>query len=265
MKTIVITGSTDGIGKLTAFKLAKDQHQILIHGRNQDKIDQTVQGIKDNSKNDNISGLHADLSDFDSIRKISAHLIETLSKVDVLINNAGVFKSKMAHNANNLDIRFAVNLLAPQLLTEKVLPILKNSDAPRVINLSSAAQSPVELDALEGKKSLSTQEAYAQSKLALTMWSFYLAQQYDFLNVIAVNPGSLLNTRMVQEAYGQSWSPADKGAKILHQLALSKEYESSSGKYFDNDKGVFAQTHADAYDAQKIEALVETMNKIVPL
>ncbi|MEL6484571.1 MAG: SDR family NAD(P)-dependent oxidoreductase, partial [Bacteroidota bacterium] len=181
------------------------------------------------------------------------------------INNAGVFKSKIAQNADNLDIRFAVNLFAPYLLTQKVLPLLKNSDAPRVINLSSAAQSAVELDALEGKKSLSTQEAYAQSKLALTMWSFYLAKQYDFLNVIAVNPGSLLNTRMVQEAYGQSWSPADKGAKILHQLALSKEYESSSGKYFDNDRGVFAQAHADAYDAQKIEGLVQTMNKIVPL
>lgn len=192
-------------------------------------------------------------------------MVETLSKVDVLINNAGVFKSSINRNANNLDIRFAVNLFAPYLLTQQLLPLLKNSSSPRVINLSSAAQSPVEVDALEGEKNLSTQEAYAQSKLALTMWSFYLARKYDYLNVIAVNPGSLLNTRMVQEAYGQYWSPADKGADILHELALSKNYESSSGKYFDNDKGGFAKAHSDAYDVQKIKVLIETINQIAPL
>ena len=263
MKTIVITGSTDGIGKLTALKLAKDKHQILIHGRNQAKIDQTVQGLINDSKNELIKGVCADLSDFDSIKKMTSQMVETLSEVDVLINNAGVFKSPVEHNADNLDIRFAVNLLAPYLLTQQLLPLLKKSNASRVINLSSAAQSAVELDALEGKKTLSAQEAYAQSKLALTMWSFYLARKYDYLNVIAVNPGSLLNTRMVQEAYGQYWSSADKGARILYELAVSENYSSSSGKYFDNDSGVFANAHGDAYDIQKIQALVDKMNEIV--
>ncbi|MEM8764317.1 MAG: SDR family NAD(P)-dependent oxidoreductase [Bacteroidota bacterium] len=265
MKTIIITGSTDGIGKLTARKLAKEQHQILIHGRNRDKIAQTVQELKDDCKNEHITGLCSDLSDFDSIQKMTSQMVETLSKVDVLINNAGVFKSPINRNADNLDIRFAVNLLAPYLLTQQLLPLLKKSYAPRVINLSSAAQSAVELDALKGKKNLSAQEAYAQSKLALTMWSFYLARKYDYLNVIAVNPGSLLNTRMVQEAYGQYWSPADKGANILYQLALSEDYKNSSGKYFDNDSGVFANAHRDAYDIQKIQALVDKMNEIAPL
>ncbi|MEL6975830.1 MAG: SDR family NAD(P)-dependent oxidoreductase, partial [Bacteroidota bacterium] len=154
MKTIVITGSTDGIGKLAARKLAKDQHHILIHGRNQDKIAQTVQELKDDSKNEHVTGIFSDLSDFDSIRKMTLPMVETLSKVDVLINNAGVFKSSINRNANNLDIRFAVNLFAPYLLTQQLLPLLKNSSSPRVINLSSAAQSPVELDALEGEKNL---------------------------------------------------------------------------------------------------------------
>ena len=104
------------------------------------------------------------------------------SKIDVLINNAGVFKSRISQNQDALDIRFAVNYFAPYLLTYGLMSLLKKGDSPRVINLSSAAQAAVSLDALEGKESLSAQEAYAQSKLALTMWSFYLAQEFDFLN-----------------------------------------------------------------------------------
>ena len=180
-----------------------------------------------------------------------------------MINNAGVFKSHTQANQDGLDMRFAVNYFAPYLLTNGLLPILKNSNSPRVINLSSAAQSTVSLEALRGKKTISTQEAYSQSKLALTMWSFYLSQKNDFLTVIAVNPGSLLNTKMVQEAYGQYWSSADKGADILYELAVSEKHIGSNGKYFDNDKGIFSDAHSDAYEQEKINGLISETNKIL--
>lgn len=263
MKTILITGSTDGIGKLTAAKLAKAGHRILLHGRNSEKLRRTITEIKETSGNDKIDGFVSDLSDFESVRQIISELSGKTSNIDVLINNAGVFKSSVQSNQDGLDLRFAVNYFAPYLLTHGLLPLLNNSRAPRVINLSSAAQSPVSINALNGNETLSEQMAYAQSKLALTMWSFHLAQNVDSLNVIAVNPGSLLNTRMVQEAYGKFWSSADKGANILYELAVSDQYNDSTGKYFDNDKGAFSKAHINAYDQEKIIQLISETGKIL--
>ena len=205
----------------------------------------------------------ADLSNFDSIPQMTTQILKSHSKIDVLINNAGVFKSKVQQNKNYLDIRFAVNYFAPFLLTNELLESLKKSDSPQVINLSSAAQATVSLEALRGNELLSEQEAYAQSKLALTMWSFYFAKTHPEINTIAVNPGSLLNTKMVKEAYGQHWSSADKGAHLLYDLATSETYAGSSGMYFDNDKGDFNTAHPDAYDQEKITRLILETQKIV--
>ena len=263
MKTILITGSTDGIGKLAAKKLANDGHQIIVHGRNTEKLRTAISEIKELSNNENIAGVVSDLSDFESVRKMISELTSEYAKIDVLVNNAGVFKSKLQYNQDGLDLRFVVNYLSPYLLTKGVLPLLKKSDSARVINLSSAAQASISMEALKGSQGLSYQEAYAQSKLALTMWSFFLSEHYDFLNVIAVNPGSLLNTKMVQEAYGQFWSSADKGANILHDLAVLEKYSSSSGMYFDNDKGDFNRAHEDAYNPQRIAQLITETNNLL--
>ncbi|MBW1297588.1 SDR family NAD(P)-dependent oxidoreductase [Aquimarina litoralis] len=263
MKTILITGSTDGIGKLTAIELAKLGHTVLVHGRNAEKLKNTILEIQEITANKNTNGFLADLSDLNSVEKMALQIQKEVSHIDVLINNAGVFKSKISSNENGIDIRFVVNYLAPFLLTKKLIPLLQKGTSPRIINLSSAAQSIVSLDALSGTIQLSEQEAYAQSKLALTMWSFYLAQESKNLNVIAVNPGSLLNTRMVQEAYGKHWAPAEKGVQILYDLATSEKYQDSSGKYFDNDKGFFSQAHPDAYDKNKINELITSTNLIL--
>lgn len=263
MKSILITGSTDGIGKLTAIKLAKEGHQVLLHGRNREKLENTIAETKKIAENDKVSGFVANLSDFSSIYPMISQLSSEISAVDVLINNAGVFNSSVDRNQDGLDLRFVVNYFAPYLLTNELIPLLEKSTSPRVINLSSAAQATVSLRALAGKEQLSTQEAYAQSKLALTMWSFYLSEEVKFLNVIAVNPGSLLNTKMVQEAYGRYWSSADKGADILYELTVSDKYANSSGKYFDNDLGAFADAHPDVYREDRIKKLISETNKIL--
>ena len=263
MKTILITGSTDGIGKLAAVKLAKEKHLVILHGRNQEKLQQTISEVRASTENDHIMGYVADLSDFESIEKMTAEIVQDHSQIDILINNAGVFKSRSSMNGNHLDMRFAVNYLAPFLLTNGLLQCLKSSDSPRVINLSSAAQATVSHEALRGNELLSEQEAYAQSKLALTMWSFAFAKIYTDINTIAVNPGSLLNTKMVKEAYGQYWSSADKGANILYDLAISKKYDDSSGTYFDNDMGNFNRAHSDAYDDEKIARLILETEEIL--
>lgn len=262
-KTILITGSTDGIGKLAAIKLAKDGHEIFLHGRNANKLEKVISEVKASSNNENVKGFVADFSDLDAVKKMAKEVKGGVSKIDVLINNAGVFKSSNTHNEAGLELRIVVNYFAPYLLTNELLPLMQKGDAPRIINLSSAAQSPVSSEALKGNKVLSLQEAYAQSKLAIAMWSFYLAQQYSNISVIALNPGSLLNTNMVREAYGRHWSPADKGADIIYDLAVSEKYEGVTNKYFDNDRGGFGPAHSDAYDSDEIERLIRETKAVI--
>lgn len=262
-KTILITGSTDGIGKLAAIKLAKDGHEIYLHGRNEEKLNKVIAEVKNLSGNDNIGGFIADFSDLSAVQTMASTIADQLSKIDVLINNAGVYKNNISASKNGIDTRFVVNYFAPYLLTEKLLPLLEKGNGPRLINLSSAAQAAVSLDALNGKSEVATHGSYAQSKLALTMWSFYLAKKQPDLTVIAVNPGSLLDTRMVREGFGKVWSSADKGGDILYDLAVGDKHQLMSGKYFDNDQGRYGQAHSDAYDEAKIEQLISATNEIV--
>ncbi|MEM6397106.1 MAG: SDR family NAD(P)-dependent oxidoreductase [Bacteroidota bacterium] len=262
-KTILITGSTDGIGKLAAAKLAGVGHQLILHGRNPDKLESTIQEIRSSSGNNAISGLTTDFSDLKAVREMVKKLSENATTIDVLINNAGVYKSRESVTEESLEMRFVVNYLAPYLLTKGLLPLLKKAKSPRVINLSSAAQAPVSLAALEGEKQLSHQAAYAQSKLAITMWSTYLARSEPSLNVVAVNPGSLLNTNMVREGFGFHQAPADKGASILFDLATSPKYENASGKYFDNDLGGFRQMHPSGLKWANIEELIRKTEELI--
>lgn len=266
MKCIFITGSTDGIGKLTALQLAQAGHEVYLHGRNADKLAAVVQELRQLSPQNQAQGFLADLSNLQAVRRLAAQVQSEVSGIDVLINNAGVFHGPpMAHNG--LDLRFAVNYLAPVVLTNALLPCLRQQPQARIINLSSAAQAPISYSALRGTQSISVQAAYAQSKLALTMWNAHFAKACPDLNAIAVNPGSLLNTKMVQEAFGQYWSSADKGAHILSALATSEVYANASGKYFDNDKGdpigSFGDPHPDALNASKIASLISETEAIL--
>ena len=266
-KNILVTGSTDGIGKLTAIKLAKDGHTVYLHGRNSDKLSAAISEIKTAANNENISGFIADFSNLDAVSKMAEEIKKSVPKLDILINNAGIFKTSAASKFKGFDIRFVVNYLAPYVLTKSLLPLLQKGSNPRIVNLSSAAQSHVSDATLSAVNMHNASEAYAQSKLALTMWSFDLAKQLDNISVIAVNPGSLLNTKMAKEAYGQHWSPAAKGVDILYDLAISEEYNGITGKYFNNDKGnpkgAFTKAHPDAYDKELISKLVAKTEDII--
>lgn len=262
-KSILITGSTDGIGKLAAIQLAQDGHKIYLHGRNPEKLATVISEVKSLSKNESVTGFVADFSDLDEVRTMAQEVGAIMSSLDVLINNAGVFNSSVSHNKEGLDMRYVVNYLAPYLLTNALMPLLQKGTLPRVINLSSAAQAPISIDVLKGIEHRSERETYAQSKLAITMWSFHLAQQVRDVVVIAVNPGSLLNTKMVKEAFGKFWSSADKGASILYDLAVLNKYKGSTGQYFDNDQGTFGPAHPAAYNEEGVDILLEATADLV--
>lgn len=264
--TILITGSTDGIGLETAKMLAQSGHHILLHGRNQDKLAASEKHLSGLPGVTAIEIYIADLSHMTDVEALAAAVSNKHAKLDVLINNAGVFGAPNTQTSDGLDLRFAVNAIAPYLLTKKLLPLLGASG--RVINLSSAAQSPVDLNALAGNAHLSDGAAYAQSKLALTMWSRGLAQTTasDGPVIVAVNPGSMLGTKMVKDAYGVTGKDIGIGADILSRAAVSGEFAGASGQYFDNDVGRFGPPHPDALDAQKCDEVVctiETISKMI--
>lgn len=262
-RNILITGSTDGIGKLTAIKFAKEGHTVFVHGRNKEKLNLVISEIKEASGNENIDGFVADFSDLEAVSKMVKDVKAEVSKLDILINNAGIFKTSATSKFKGFDIRFVVNYLAPYVLTNAILPVLQNGEHTRIINLSSAAQSHVSDATLAGQSIHDDSEAYAQSKLALTMWSFAFAESNPKIITIAVNPGSLLNTKMANEAYGQHWSSAEKGVNILYDLAISKSHENDSGKYFNNDKGAFGKVHPDAYNKELVTELLAKTEEII--
>ena len=198
------------------------------------------------------------------MESLAKAIAENHPTLDVLINNAGVYKTPATVTPDGLDVRFAVNAIAPYLLTKRLLPLLGPSG--RVVNLSSAAQSPVNLDALVGRIRLSEDfTAYAQSKLALTMWSrsLALALKSNGPAMIAVNPGSMLGSKMVKEAFGVAGGDIRIGAEILTRAALTDEFAAASGQYFDNDQGRFASPHPNALDPQKFQKIVCVMETIL--
>ena len=262
-KTILITGSTDGIGLETAKMLVSQGHKVLLHGRNLTKLENAEKSLSALPGEGRVESYGADLSRMANVESLAQAVAENHATLDVLINNAGVYKTSDTITLDGLDVRFAVNALAPYLLTQRLLPLLGPSG--RVVNLSSAAQSSVNPKALVGQISLSDGAAYAQSKLALTMWSRNLALSLksNGPTVIAVNPGSMLGSKMVKEAFGVAGGDIRIGAEILCRAALSDEFAAASGQYFDNDQGRFVSPHPDALDSEKCQEIVGIIETVL--
>ena len=262
-KTILVTGSTDGIGLETARMLVSRGQHLLLHGRNQSKLEEAEKTLSALPGGGRVESYVADLSRMADAEALAKAVAEKHAKLDVLINNAGVYNAPDPVTQDGLDVRFAVNTIAPYLMTQRLLQLLGTSG--RVVNLSSAAQSPVDPKALAGQVSLSDSAAYAQSKLALTMWSRSLALSLKDHGpaIIAVNPGSMLGSKMVKQAFGVAGRDIRIGAEILIRAALADEFAAASGQYFDNDSGQFASPHPDALDPRKSQEIVRVIETVL--
>ena len=262
-KTILLTGATDGIGLETAKILSAAGHNVLLHGRSAEKLAGLKETLSQVATAGAIEVYRADLSRLEEVEALAGTVASRHRHLDVLINNAGVYKLSGSSTQAGLEVRFLVNTIAPYLLTRRLLPLF--STGGRVINLSSAAQAPVDLDALRGKRSLGDGEAYAQSKLALTMWSFELARELGDAGpaIIAVNPAALLATKMVKDAYGVAGNDLRIGADILVRAALDDEFADASGRYYDNDNARFADPHYDALDPNRTGAIVSVIEEVI--
>ena len=261
-KRILITGSTDGIGLLAARGLLDLGHHVLLHGRSPDKLDNLADDLARGGLEGRFETHVADLATLAGAHRFAEAIATGDDALDVLINNAGVFTASNPMTDDGLDVRFAVNVLAPYVITRRLLS--KMVGGGRIVNVSSAAQSPVDPRALRGEVQASAGAAYAQSKLALTAWTRSLGLQLGGSpSVVSVNPGSLLATKMVLEAFGRSSRSVGVGADILIRAALDDEFDGCEGEYFDNDAGRFGSPHPDVQDAEKRREIEELLASVV--
>ena len=261
-KKILITGSTDGLGRRVAEHLAAKGAILLLHGRNPEKGRRVLEEIRQQTGNDALHYYNANFSRLADVHQLAAEIDGDHQVVDILINNAGLGAGPDTGNretsVDGYELRFAVNYLAPYLLTRKLLPQLRSaatqSGEARIVNVSSAAQQEIDFDDVMLEKRYDGMRAYAQSKLALVMLTFDLAEELkgSGVTVNALHPASLMNTRMVREWFGNPRTSVDEGAEAVEHLALAKQLHGVSGEYFDQKNKTQAASQAYDMRARKI-------------
>lgn len=261
-QTILITGSTDGIGKLAALQLLSLGHRVIFHGRSAQKLAEIKSSLGVLEAKD-AAFIKSDLSQFSGVKELVSEIEGIGWTLDTLVNNAGVFKVKESITTDGLDVRFMVNTVAPYLLIRLLLK--KHRIKDRIINLSSAAQSSLQNYDFIGNPNDSESTLYAKSKLAITMWSKSLAEELSAasISVIALNPASFLGSKMVKDAYGVEGNDINIGADIIVRSCLDDGFKSASGEYFDNDVGEFTQAHEDVYNHAKRSQLLSALDHLV--
>lgn len=263
MKTILVTGATDGIGLETVKMLAAENHRLLIHGRSADKLQQVADMLATSYPNAQVQTVVADLSDFNAVVGLIESVANAVPSLDVIINNAGVFNTPKVKTQAGLDVRFMVNVIAPYILTTQLLPLMPKDG--RVVNVSSAAQAPVDFQLLKQGPTLNDGMAYAQSKLAITMWTRFMGEKFAEAGplFVSVNPKSLLGSKMVKEAYGIAGGDLAIGAKIFVEAALGERFAHVKGDYFDNDNNQFAPAHPFGESKANREELIKAIDAVV--
>lgn len=234
-KKILVTGSTDGIGKQTASELAQMGGYILVHGKNEKKVTMTVDYIKKSCSHDNIYGYIADFSRLSEVRKLSEIIHSNHDKLDVLINNAGVFINQRTVTEDGYEATFAINHLAPFHLTNLLLDLLQKASPSRIVNVSSVAHHRANPDLLNlmTEKDYDGYSAYALSKLANILFTYELAERLKGENITAncLHPG-VISTKLLKEGFGITGESISEGADTSVYLASSPDVDNITGKYF---------------------------------
>jgi NAD(P)-dependent dehydrogenase (short-subunit alcohol dehydrogenase family) len=236
-KIILITGSTDGIGKQSAIELAKQGEHVIIHGRNQEKVNKTLSQIKEETKNDKIDGVYAELGSFKDIKEMTKNLYKQFDHINVLINNAGVFRSERHLSQEGLEETFAINYVAPFLLTNLLIDLLKKSNSARIVDVVSRVHSNhLDINDLQNKNDYTGTKAYALSKTCLIMFTYLLAEKLKYSNITVncLHPG-IINTKLLKEAMGLAGDPPSKGAEAIIYVATASVLENMTGRYFMNN------------------------------
>ena len=254
-KTALITGSTDGVGRMVAQRLGAAGARVLVHGRDAQRGKAAVSEIE--AAGGKAELLVADLSSLAEVRRLAEAVRSQTDQLEILINNAGIGTAgpKRQVSADGYELRFAVNYLAGFLLTSELLPLLKASAPARIINVASAGQQAIDFSDVMLTRSYDGVRAYCQSKLAQILFTVDLAEQLkgSGVTVNALHPASYMNTTMVRQAGVTPWNSVETGADAILNLAIASALEGRSGLYFDGKRE--SRADAQAYDAKARQQL----------
>jgi len=249
-KSVLVTGGTGGIGRATAIGLVALGARVGITGRDPARTEAAAAGIRAMPGSPAVNAFAADLSVQAGVRRLAAQVLDTYPRLDVLVNNAGGFWAHRHVTANGLEHTFALNHLAPFLLTNLLLDRLTASAPARIVTVSSGAHAKgrIDFDDLQGERDYSGQRAYSQSKLANVMFTYELARRLDGTGVTA----TVLHPGVVRTSFGAEDQAAylavmigvarlfmktpAQGAATPIYLASSPEVEGITGRYFVNRK-----------------------------
>jgi NAD(P)-dependent dehydrogenase (short-subunit alcohol dehydrogenase family) len=248
-KIALVTGSTDGVGRMVARSLAKDGAEVIVHGRDGDRGRGLVAEIE--AGGGRARFIAADLADLAEVRSLAETVLGSTARLDLLVNNAGIGSggrgAARQTNAAGHELRFAVNYLAGFALTLRLLPWLRASAPARIVNVASAGQHAIDFDDVMLTRGYSGGRAYMQSKLAQILFTFDLAQSLEGTGVTVncLHPATYMATTMVREAGVKPWSTVEEGARAILNLATSPALEGRSGLYFDGLEESRANAQAD--------------------
>lgn len=252
----LVTGSTDGLGREVALRLAARGAHVIIHGRNEARGAEVVREIEADTPG-SARFYRADFSSVDEVRALATAILRDYDRLDLLVNNAGIWltQGERQLSADGHELSFAVNYLSGFVLTRSLLPLLAQSAPARVVNVASAAQTPIDFDNPMLERGYSGGRAYGQSKLAQILFTMDLAEELDGsgVRVNALHPATLMETSMVREAGVPARSTIDEGATAVMNLAVGEDV--GSGGYYDGLRPVRA--HDQAYDRDARQRLRE--------
>ena len=269
-QVILVTGTTDGLGRAVAGELANAGATVLLHGRDPKRSRRTIDNIRAQSGNEKLGRYEADFSSLDEVRKMSEHVLREQKRLDVLVNNAGIGTTipgdgERMESKDGYELRFAVNYLAGFLLTRLLEPLLRCSAPARIVNVSSAGQMPIDFSDVMLEHGYSGTRAYCQSKLAQVIFTFDLADELRDTGVTAncLHPATYMPTKMVLAARGSAVSTLEDGVRATTRLITAPELEGVSGRYFNGLHE--ARADEQAYEADARRRLRELSERLVGL
>lgn len=275
-KTCLITGGTAGIGEATALGLSHLGAEVVVVSRNLEKCKTAVESIQKQTGNPHVDYLQADLSSMDEIRVLAERFRRKYAQLDVLVNNVGVMNLWRQETVNGLERTFAVNHLAPFLLTNLLMDMIKANDPARVVNVSSNAHygSPLDFDDLQMRRRYRGIKAYGRSKMANVLFTYALARRLEGTGVMvnALHPGFVRTdfakdngflVRLFQPLAMWRAISVEEGSETSIYLASSPEVEGITGKFFIRKQPVDSDPFSYDQDAQ--ERLWEISTEMVGL
>lgn len=249
-KVALVTGSTDGLGKEVARQLGALGAFVIVHGRNVERGEEVVRTILSAGKGD--AAFHrADFASLASVAAFAEEILGTYDRLDLLVNNAAAVSPEVRRtSADGHELAFAVNYLAPFLLTYRLLPLLEASAPARIVNVSSMGQTPIDFADVMMERSYNPGDAYRRSKLAQIMFTIDLAAELDAARVTvnSLHPARSMNTARVINGGFEPLSTVEEGAEATMQVAVSPELAGRSGLYFNGLNE--ASANRQAYDAE---------------